>query len=280
MALVHIGGILHISTSLRRSREVPKLPSSQIDPEGRLVQFLWSNNIRILGVTLQHSPFWTLHIYSSSNVMIDSIKVYNRPGSPNTDGIDVDSSVNVTVSKCHIESGDDHISIKAGLRFDEKFTDFPPTRNVLIENCFFGLGARFPFFSESAGGGIAIGSEVTGSVSDVVVRRNTMVGGYNFVRLKASAGRGGSVSNVTFEDNHLDGVVIGVYVNLHYKHPTPGPFVLYKDINILKTSGVAGKAADLSVDFDWQLEDLLVVDWDVVSPIGWKCHNATFSRCK
>lgn len=53
-----------------------------------LIELLWSKDIVISDVTLQNSPFWTLHPYACNNVTIRGITVLAPVDSPNTDGID------------------------------------------------------------------------------------------------------------------------------------------------------------------------------------------------
>lgn len=53
------------------------------------MQFMWSRDILISGVTLRDSPFWTLHPYDYQNVTIKNVTILAPlSGAPNTDGID------------------------------------------------------------------------------------------------------------------------------------------------------------------------------------------------
>ena len=83
-----------------------------------LVQVKNCRNVLIEDVTLINSPFWTVHPLLSDNVVIRNITIDNvtQAGgdSPNTDGIDPESSSNVRILDCHINVGDDCIAIKSG----------------------------------------------------------------------------------------------------------------------------------------------------------------------
>ncbi len=70
-------------------------------------------NVRIEGVKIINSPFWTVNPEFCDNVTIKGITIHNVP-SPNTDGINPESCKNVHISDCHISVGDDCITIKSG----------------------------------------------------------------------------------------------------------------------------------------------------------------------
>jgi polygalacturonase len=126
-----------------------------------LVELMECSNIEVgHGLTLTQSPFWTLHFYGSSNIVVSGLHVDNDLTAPNTDGMDIDSSQNVWVTNSTINTADDHIAIKSG--YGEPGRNWGrPSRNILIEKNMLGVGA-----------GLAIGSETAGSVKNVTIRRN------------------------------------------------------------------------------------------------------------
>lgn len=53
------------------------------------MQLMWSRDIVISNITLQDSPFWTLHPYDCRNVTISNVTIMAPLyDAPNTDGID------------------------------------------------------------------------------------------------------------------------------------------------------------------------------------------------
>jgi polygalacturonase len=105
--------------------------------------------------------------------------------SPNTDGIDVDSCNSVLIRDCNISVGDDGIAIKSGL--NKAGRDFnKPSHNIRIENNTFGNN------------GIAIGSEMSGSVYDVKVDGADFNKVQCAIYVKSEPGRGGLVSDIHF----------------------------------------------------------------------------------
>lgn len=49
-----------------------------------MVQFINSSTIQLVDITLEESPFWTLHFYASSDVLVERISILNLPGSSHT----------------------------------------------------------------------------------------------------------------------------------------------------------------------------------------------------
>ena len=72
----------------------------------------YTSNILVENITLKDSPYWTLHLAWTTNVYINNVTVLspvgplliNRTGLE-TDGVDIDCSVNVTVENCNINTG-------------------------------------------------------------------------------------------------------------------------------------------------------------------------------
>lgn len=106
--------------------------------------------------SLTNSAFWTLRLLGCDDVSIDSIRIDGDLKMPNNDGIDVDRSSNVRIRGCHIETGDDCISLKA-VPLSEGITR--PCENVVISGCTL----------RSRSSGIVLGCDVSGDIRDVVV---------------------------------------------------------------------------------------------------------------
>jgi len=68
-------------------------------------------NVRLHGISLLNSPFWTLHFADCDGVNVDGISIASGMLVPNADGIDVTSCSNVVIANCDIRAGDDAIAI-------------------------------------------------------------------------------------------------------------------------------------------------------------------------
>src|SRR5207248_3094364 len=156
----------------------------------RLVCFTRCKNVRVSGLSLQNPAFWTLHILYSNNVEIDglTIRAPSPHKAPSSDGIDIDSSSDVRVSRCDISCDDDDICVKSG-RDSDGLRVNNPSENISITDCTIG-----------AGGGISMGSETAGGIRNVTVLRCTFTGTGGAAWIKSMPGRGGVVENITFED--------------------------------------------------------------------------------
>lgn len=114
----------------------------------RLVYVSDSRNVRLEGVCLQNSPFWTTHIYRSQRVRLMNLRIYSlaKPDThkgPSTDAIDLDVVDDILVHRCYMEVNDDAVALKGG---KGPWADDPTrsvgnggNRNVLIQDCTYGF---------------------------------------------------------------------------------------------------------------------------------------------
>ena len=82
-------------------------------PRVPLLYLINSKNISIKNITIRNSAFWTIHLVGDKNVLIDGINIKNSRIFANCDGVDIDSSVNVTVRNSYISCADDCIVLKS-----------------------------------------------------------------------------------------------------------------------------------------------------------------------
>lgn len=172
-----------------------------------LLGLLWVDGLTISGMKLRHSAFWTVHPAFSNNIRIVGNSVWSN--GHGTDGIDPDSCWNLYIANNTVSTRDDCIALKSGKDWSGRLVNIS-TENVLIERNTF-----------NAGHGVAIGSETSGWIRDVVVRENLLNGIEAVVRLKSMRGRGGGIERVLYENE--TGVVTGqaIQINLVYKHAKP-----------------------------------------------------------
>jgi polygalacturonase len=168
------------------------------------VRFMDSRNVLVEGVRFAGSPMWTIHLLYSDNVSVRDVIIETYPG-VHTDGIAVDSSRNVRISNCYIDTGDDGIVIKAGKDADGLRVN-RPSENISITNC----------TVHHAHGAVTIGSETSGWVRNLVASNLTCAGTAIGVRIKSSRGRGGGVENVRFDNWVMDDVGQAISVTNYY----------------------------------------------------------------
>jgi polygalacturonase len=84
------------------------------------------------------------------------VTIINDPKGPNTDGIDVDSSTNVTIRQANVDAGDDCVVLKTTGRRGAR--PAPPTANVIVSG----------LVCSSDDQGIKIGTETLGDIRSVL----------------------------------------------------------------------------------------------------------------
>jgi hypothetical protein len=101
------------------------------DRPAQMVHFEDCKNVRLEGVRLENSPYWTVHQLRCESVFIEGITIRNPLYGPNVDGVDVDSCSNVTISNCDIYTCDDAIVVFCGS------SEAGPgrSRNITVTNC-------------------------------------------------------------------------------------------------------------------------------------------------
>ena len=87
--------------------------------------------VQLRDFTIRDSPMWTVHLAGCDTVLVRGLTILNGLKIPNSDGIDPDCSRNVTITDCHIESGDDCIVIKTS----RQFAHYGPSENIVVSNC-------------------------------------------------------------------------------------------------------------------------------------------------
>jgi polygalacturonase len=164
----------------------------------RLIQVFKSSDVKLSGLTLKRSGFWTVHICYSNQVTVDGVTIRNNEGGrgPSTDGIDLDSSTNLLVEHCDIECNDDAICLKAGRDADGLRVNRPSEHIVIREDTV-----------RSGAAGVTFGSETSGGIRDVEVDRvHVLEGVPNGVLFKSASTRGGTIENINVHDMDMQGV--------------------------------------------------------------------------
>lgn len=183
-----------------------------------LVQFWKCSDIHLQGITLQNSPFWTLHTIYSRNISLSGMKILNPSDAINTDAIDLDSSENITIEGCLLDVGDDAITLKSGSGQDGLRIN-KPTRHVVARHCRI-LASH---------GGIAIGSETAGGIENVLVSDCVFDGTQRAIRLKSRRGRGGTIKNITLRNLTMNGCWCPIVISQYF---APGVLAQEREVTL------------------------------------------------
>lgn len=174
----------------------------------RLVQIFDSSDVKIEGLRLTRSGFWTVHICYAHDVTVDGITIRNNEGGkgPSTDGVDIDSSRHVLVQHADIDVNDDALCLKAG-RDSDGLRVNRPTEDVVIRDSIIHRGAA----------AVTFGSETSGGFRNVEAYNLTAEKGVGVgVLIKSARVRGGWGDNLRVHDLHLDGVSVPIRVTLNW----------------------------------------------------------------
>ncbi len=171
----------------------------------RMVELLRCTNVRLAGVTCRNSASWTIHPLVCDNVTVDGITISNPPDSPNTDGINPEACSNVRIANCHIDVGDDCVTIKSG-KEDEPFRSSRPCQNITVTGCTMLHGH----------GGVVIGSEMAGGVRRVAIGNCVFDGTDRGIRIKTCRGRGSAVEHVSVSNVVMHRVRSMVHFTMFY----------------------------------------------------------------
>jgi len=176
----------------------------------QFIQFNRCENVLLEGISIQNSPFWTIHPYLCKNVSIRKVNVYAH--GHNNDGVDPEMSQNVLIENCVFDQGDDAIAIKSG-RNPEGWRLKTPSKNIIIRNCLVKNGHQL----------VAIGSELSGGIENVWIQNCEVVDGaklFHLLFIKTNERMGGYVDHIYVENvksGKIDQGILGIETDVLYQ---------------------------------------------------------------
>ena len=162
-----------------------------------LVNIQNSSTVAVDNITLENSPMENLTFNKTNNVTINGITISAPANSPNTDGIDPSGS-NYLIENSTISTGDDDIAIKP---------ENAACDNIVINNMNIGTGH-----------GISVGGQTNDGLNGMTVSNVTFNGTSNGLRLKAGAGYGGLVQNVSYSHITMTNVATPIAITSFYEN--------------------------------------------------------------
>jgi polygalacturonase len=181
------------------------------------IQFNRCRNVMVEGVHIRRSPMWEINPVLCTNVIVRGVDIVSHGA--NNDGCDPESCRDVLIEKCLFDTGDDCIAIKSGRNDDGRRIGVPSV-NLIIRDCTMRDGHA----------GTAIGSEISGSCSNVFVENCEMSSPRLncALRLKSNAVRGGVLQNIFMRNVNVGQVADSVLqIDFLYEEGTNG---IYKPV--------------------------------------------------
>jgi polygalacturonase len=235
--------------------------------------------------TFRDSAFWTIHPVLGRRLTARRIHILAPNWAPNTDGFDPDSTSDVLFEDSYVSNGDDAVAIKAGWDCAGYASpDAAPSDNITIRNVTQYIG----------GGGISIGSEMSGGISNVVVENVRLLHGSYGIQIKTGVTRGGYVKNVSMNNVQIVGTTkeairIDAYygmVNTWCPQPSKRAPSVVDNISL---TDVVVRNANLSIHFRGthdvpatrvRLRDIsFSCDDDGALPARGRCSAAKYGNC-
>jgi polygalacturonase len=162
-------------------------------------------HVLVEGVRLRNSGSWMQDYRLCEDVTIRGIEVWNH-STFNNDGLDIDSSRDVTITGCRVDSDDDGICLKS--------TSGEPCRNVRINDCTVSSHCnQLKMGTESGGGFVDI------SIANCVVfspQKSQKIYGAQrgLAGIALEIVDGGRMENVTVSDVKITGVTAPIFLRL------------------------------------------------------------------
>ncbi|MEW4922867.1 glycosyl hydrolase family 28 protein [Algibacter sp. 2305UL17-15] len=192
-----------------------------------LIRFVRSENIKMDGLLLRQSAAWTCHFFQCNAINVNRLEIYGH-ANKNNDGIDIDSSHDVQITNCYINTGDDAICLKT--------TSPLPTYNVKVSDCTL----------KSEWGAIKLGTESMGDMYNIDIRRckvNYTKGG----GIKILSVDGANITDVTIDSINMTNVDMPIFIRLGERLRTyrDAPKREVGSINNVNILNITGSSADL-----------------------------------
>lgn len=150
---------------------------------GRLIHAANCRNITLCHLTLENAPAWNLHFIYSEKILTYAVTV-NSIGISNGDGWDPDSSSDCVLFGSVFNTGDNAVAIKSGKNPDGNRVNIPSEHIRVFD------------VTSHRGGGLTVGSEMSGGVSDVRFWDCDSRGCMPGLQLKGTPKRGGYIRDV------------------------------------------------------------------------------------
>jgi len=176
----------------------------------QFIQFNRSKNILLDGFSITNSPFWTVHMYLSKDIIVRNLNIYAH--GHNNDGFDPEMSQNILVENVIFDQGDDAIAAKSG-RNPEGWRSKTPTKNLIIRNCTIKNGHQL----------LAVGSELSGGIENVLIDNCEVLDGakmYHLVFIKTNERMGGYAKNIYVQNikgSKMDLGILGIDTDVLYQ---------------------------------------------------------------
>lgn len=171
------------------------------------------HNFTLYDITLRNAAGHHVVVRNSNGFTAWGVKIMTPGTARNTDGIDPNSTSNVTIAHCYIHAGDDDVAVTSS-------NGVPASHISILDNHFY------------TGHGMSIGSRTSGGVNHMLVKNLTIDGAQNGIRIKSDPTRGGQVHDITYENVCIRNVTNPIVLTPHYTNFTGKLIPAYRDVTL------------------------------------------------
>ncbi|SEO83852.1 Glycosyl hydrolases family 28 [Mucilaginibacter gossypiicola] len=238
-----------------------------------LVMIKKCSKVRVAGISLKNSAFWTFRLLYNDQVNVDGINIYAHVNF-NNDGLDIDSK-NVTISNCIIDTDDDALCFKS----DSSFI----CQNVVVSNCVLASNCNFIKMGTASVGGFR-----NISVCNCVLRRASEsrfrfwersvpgvkepVTGLAGIALEIVDG--GIMDGINISNIVMDGVQTALFIRLGSRSNSTGAIrnVMISNVTAKSVSRIASSITAIP---GFKVENIVLRDINIQSPGGGEISEYT-----
>jgi alpha-L-rhamnosidase len=222
-----------------------------------------TTDVVVSRIHFKDSASWNLHLYNCSDVTVENSRFEIPPDSkgPSTDGVDIDSSRNVTVRGCYFSVNDDCVCLK-GNRYDglDQKPASPPVQHVRVTECTYARGM----------GAVTLGTEAT-DIQDVEFDHSTVTGRMPMLRLKMRPDTTGQhYRDIRVHDIKLEGN--GTVLSWEPLHGTKvtakPPLGVIENVLVSNIRGLFGKFGTIAGNDNSEVKNITIKDIDLTLQDG------------
>lgn len=245
----------------------------------RLLFISDSEDLRLSGVYLKNSPYWTTHLYHCRNMQLLNLHIFaphSPVKAPSNDAIDIDVCINVLIKNCYMSVNDDAVSLKGGKGpwADQDKENNGNNCNIIIEDCTYG-------FCHST---LTCGSESIHNLN-IILRRCTIEKAQRLLWLKMRPNTPQCYEHILVKD------ITGFVGSILYTQPWTQFFDLKgrKDIPLSFAKNVTMQNIRMicEVTFDvlkdesqYQLSDFVFKNWEVIAEKKPQIHTNYINKLR
>ncbi|MGN6368843.1 MAG: glycoside hydrolase family 28 protein [Phycisphaerae bacterium] len=229
-----------------------------------LLRWIRCHDISLQDAHLANPGAWTCHFFQSRDIDVSNLTIRTRNiGLQNADGLDIDSSENIRITRCDINTGDDALVLKS--------TSPLPTQHFTASDCKL----------SSHTNAIKLGTESLGGFNDITVS-NCTVSNTDMAGIALYTVDGGDLQNVHLSHIDIDGAAVPISIRLGARLKTfrpgdqPKPVGHLRDITLDNISAKNIKLIGMLINGipDHPIQNLTLSNISLQLPGGGKPEDA------